>query len=330
MPLPTGKVGPYELAELVFPHLKLDDERVKVGPNVGLDASIIELEDRVLVLSSDPITGALKEPGWLSVHVNANDIATMGGKPEWYLANIFLPEKSKRSMIERIVESIENACEELDISLVGGHTEVTPGLERVLISGAMVGEAPKDRWVSSGGARTEDRIIFTKSAAIEGTFILALDKGEELQEELGKDTIERAKKFRRKLSVVEDAFMALDSGEVHAMHDPTEKGLAGGLHELADASKVGFSINSEKIPIAEETEKICEYFEIDPLRTIGSGSLIICAHPKNSGDIVKALNEKGIPAADIGEILGNEERKEMDGKKLEYPTQDELWKVFEG
>lgn len=328
MPLPTGKVSPYELVDLIFSQLELEDERVLVEPQLGLDASVIELEDRVLVLSSDPITGTLRDPGWLSVHVNANDVATMGASPEWYLMNLFLPEGSEGSKVRSLTSRAEAACEELGASLVGGHTEVTPGLGRVLISGAMVGEASKDRWVSADGAEPEDTIILTKSAGVEGTFILASDREDELVEDFGAEFVERAKRFRERLSVVEEALTAVGAGEVHAMHDPTEGGLAGGLHELADASGVGFSVSSDSISVAEETQNICDYFEIDPLRTIGSGSLLICVPSGESEEIIESLEAKKIPAAKIGEILDDEDVREMDGKELQFPEQDELWRIF--
>lgn len=328
MPLPTGKVDPHELVDLIFSGLRLDDERVLVGPDVGLDASIVELEEGVLALSSDPITGALKNPGQLSVYVNANDIATVGATPQWFLMTIFLPEGSDSSVVKEIVDEAEAACQELEISLVGGHTEVTPGLDRVLISGAMIGEAPKDGWVSAAGAEPGDRIILTKSAAVEGTFILASDREDELRGELGEELVERAKGFRDNLSVVRDALTAVKAGEVHAMHDPTEGGFIGGLCELAEASGVGFSIESESIPVAEETQNICDYFGIDPLRTIGSGSLLICVRPEDVDGVLGALEEKEVPANDIGMILEDGNAREVDGISVEFPKQDEVWKVF--
>ncbi|KXA88850.1 hypothetical protein AKJ37_02400 [candidate division MSBL1 archaeon SCGC-AAA259I09] len=329
MPLPSGKVNPYELAEIVFPYLELEDERVLVGPDVGLDASVIDCGEKVLVFSSDPITGAIKDPGWLSVHVNANDVATIGAAPRWFLINLFLPEGVDRSQIRNIMKRANDACRDLDVSIVGGHTEVTPGLDRVLISGAMAGEAPADGWVSAAQAKPGDRLLFTKSAAVEGTFILALDRGEELEREYGPDLVDRAESFREKLSVVPDALTAIETGGVHAMHDPTEGGLAGGLHELADASQVGFSIDSEKIPVAEETRKICNYFEIDPIRTIGSGSLLICVNPEKCEEVIDSLEGAGIGVSNIGSVLKNKEKRVIDGKTLEFPEQDELWKIFE-
>lgn len=330
MPLPTGKVSPYELAKLVFPQLESVDERVLVGPEVGLDASIVEVEDRVLALSSDPITGAMEDPGWLSVHVNANDIASMGACPQWFLMNIFLPGGAEGSDVREITGRAESACEELGVSLVGGHTEVTPGLGRLLISGAMVGEAPLGKWVSAAGAKPGDRILFTKSAAVEGTFILASDRREELEGEFGTDLVKRAKDYREKLSVVDEALTAIEAaGEVHAMHDPTEGGLLGGLYGLADASGVGFSISSADVPVLEETQAICSYFSIDPLRTIGSGSLLICVRQGDSKKVMGALEGEGIHVNDIGEVLRDENRREIDGEPLEFPEQDELWKIFD-
>ncbi|MBS3815732.1 MAG: hydrogenase, partial [Hadesarchaea archaeon] len=222
MPLPTGKVNPYELAKLIFPHLELDDDRVVVGPDVGLDAAVIELPEKMLVLSSDPITGNLRDPGWLSVHVNANDVATIGAEPEWFLVNFFLPEGVEEERVEELAKQVSRACEELGVSVVGGHTEVTPGLGRILISGAMIGEAPKDRWVSAAGAKPGDKIILTKGVGIEGTFILAVDREKELKKALGEDLVNRAMEFREKLSVVKDALTAIKTGGVNAMHDPTE------------------------------------------------------------------------------------------------------------
>lgn len=328
MPVPTGKVSPYKLKEILFSLLEIKDERVLVGPEVGIDASIVKLEDRILALSSDPITGALKDPGWLSVQVNANDVATTGATPQWFLMNLFLPEGTEESDIKNIFERAKAACDELGITLVGGHTEVTPGQKRVLISGAMVGEAPLDKWVSTDGAKPGDDIIFTKTAAIEGTFLLASNYEDELSDKLNPGSVEKAKNFLKKMSVVKDAATAMESGEVHAMHDPTEGGLVGGIHELADASGVGFSINSDSVKISEITREICDYFDIDPLKTIGSGSLLICCDPKDTENIVKTLKERDIPAAKIGEILERKEDRLMDGKKLEFPGQDELWRIF--
>ncbi|MFW5912774.1 MAG: AIR synthase family protein [Candidatus Hadarchaeota archaeon] len=328
VPLPTGKVSAYELAKIIFPQLEADDERVLIGPGVGIDSSVIEIEEGVLVLASDPITGALTSPGKLVVNVNANDVACMGASPEWFLLNLFLPEGSEKSDMESIMSQATSACKGLGVTIVGGHTEVTPGLDRTLLSGAMVGVARKDEWVSSAGAKPGDRILLTKSVAIEGTYIMAMDREKELSNSLDSEIVEEAKKFLDRLSVVDEALKAISVGGVNAMHDPTEGGLVGGLHELADASNVGFSIDRDRIPVAYETGKICEYLGIDPLLTIASGSLLISVDPEMADELRKALLESGIEISDIGEILRRSEKRVMNGKKLEYPKQDELWRVF--
>lgn len=325
--LPVGKLDPRKLVKLVFPHLRMHDPRVLVGPGLGLDAAVVELRDRVLVLSSDPITGALRDPGWLAVYVNANDVAAMGAQPRWFLANLFAPEGFKELELKHLVKRVARACKELGISLVGGHTEITPGLTRVVISGAMVGEAPKRRFVTSAGAKPGDRIILTKGAAIEGTAILAWDREAELSSALGRELVARAKRFMRRISVVKEALLAAGVG-VTAMHDPTEGGIAGGLHELADASGVGFEVKRGRIPVAPETRAICEYFNIDPLQTISSGSLLITARPRKAQEVLAALKRARVPAAEIGEILSSRATRRLDGQKLKFPAQDHLWRVF--
>jgi hydrogenase maturation factor len=328
MPLPTGKVDPHKLAKLVFPHIKLNDPRVLVGPKLGVDAAVVSFGEKVLVLSSDPITGALHDPGWLAVHINANDVATMGAKPSWFLADLFAPENCGEGLIQKLVKRMSAACEEIGVSLVGGHTEVTPGLDRVIISGAMIGEAEKDKFVTSAGAKPGDKIIMTKSAAIEGTAILAFDREKELENALGRDPVNRAKKFMRKISVVKDALVAINAGGVTAMHDPTEGGIVGGLFEMAEASGVGFSVSSSAIKVERETEMICDYFDMDPLRTISSGCLLIAADPKMAERVVSALSSNDIPAKEIGVITPDPKERLIDGKRLSFPKQDHLWRVF--
>lgn len=328
MDLPKGKVSPYELKDLIFERMEIEDEKVLVKPDVGIDASIIDMGDQVLAFSSDPITGSLKNPGWLSVHVNANDVASMGAQPKWFLLTIFMPENTEKKDIENVLDGADKACKQLGISLVGGHTEVTPGLDRVLISGSMAGIASEDEWVSSSGAKPGDKIILTKNPGLEATFILSMDKEEELKDRFGSEMVDNAKKYGDRLSVVEEALTAIETGKVHAMHDPTEGGLVGGLFELADASEVGFSLRSENIEILEETKKFCNYFDLDPLRIISSGSLLIVASPENSEEIVDSIREKGVKSFEIGEILRNEDKREIDGESADFPERDELWKIF--
>ncbi len=325
-----GKVPPEKLKEIVFNNLGAEGERIIIRSGLGVDAAAIEFGDVVLVASTDPITGAGKNIGFYAVHVNANDVATFGARPKWFLATVLLPEDADERLLEEIMEGIHHNCRELEVAVIGGHTEVTPGLKRPIVVGTMLGEVRRERLVTSNGARPGDVIILTKGAGIEGTAIIASEKECELREAFGEDFVERAKAFLNRISVVKDALIAGEIG-VHAMHDPTEGGIANGLHEMAEAAGLGFRVYYDKIPIAEETRKICEFYDLNPLALISSGALMIAAAQEKAALIVEALKENDINAAVIGEFLNSRDRRLIirDGEErtLEQPPTDELWKV---
>src|SRR5215510_6965051 len=171
--LPVGKLRA-ELLERLFSKHVAGSERVIVGPRVGEDAAVIDMGDRYLVATADPITFAADEAGWYALHVNANDLAVRGARPLWFLATVLLPEgRTSEAHVEALFEELGAACAELDIALVGGHTEVTAGLPRVIVSGTMLGEVAKDRLVTTGGARAGDVLLLTKGVPLEGAAILA-------------------------------------------------------------------------------------------------------------------------------------------------------------
>ena len=327
-----GKVPPEDLLQSVFPYLGVQDSQVLVGPRFGEDAAVLNFGKKVLVVSSDPITGAIKNLGWLAVHINANDIATMGAKPRWFLAIIFLPEKPPPKLLEKLMKQIDMASKELKISVIGGHSEVSPGFSRPIIAGSMIGETTKQKFVTSSGARPKDLVILTKGVAIEGTSILATDFENQLRSKFSIAFVRKAQGFIKMLSVVPEALTAVNVSGVTAMHDPTEGGIVGGLYELAQASNVGLLIDYNKIPILPETAAICNFFNIDPLQTISSGSLIITSKPNKAKKIIKALTRKKIRAEIIGKVVKKEEGIKILYKKkvkiLSYPKQDHLWKVF--
>ncbi|HIP89579.1 MAG TPA: hydrogenase [Thermococcus paralvinellae] len=328
--LPTGKVPSEKLREIVFKHLGAKGERVLIGSGVGIDAAAVEFGDEVLVASTDPITGAEKHIGFYAVNVNANDVATFGARPKWFLVSVLLPENANEILLEDIMADIDKSAKELGVAVIGGHTEVTPGLTRPIVVGTMLGEVKKEKLVHAGNAKPNDVIILTKGAGIEGTAIIAGEREKELVRVFGKEFVERAKAFLWKISVVKEALIANEIG-VNAMHDPTEGGVANGLHEMADASGLGFKVYYEKIPMAEETRKICEYFNLDPLALISSGALLISTPRENAEKILTALEKEKITASIIGEFLEDKEKRIIvkDGKEeeLKRPLSDELWKV---
>lgn len=330
MKIAAGKIPVNILKEVVFKNLGVKKEEVALGPSVGFDGAVIDFDDKSIVVSTDPITGAIDNIGWLAVHINANDIATFGVKPEFFLSCILLSENSSRETLETISIQMDKAAKELGMAIIGGHCEVTPNLPNPIVAGCAIGTTKKGNYVTAEGAKKGDKIILTKSVGIEGTAILASDKENELKKKLDMKTLLSAKNFYGKISVVKEAVLSFNSGAVHAMHDPTEGGLAGGIHEMADASKLGFEIYKEKIPIAFETAEICNFFQIDPLQLTASGSLLI-AVDKNSADVVvRLLNRNQIDANVIGEFCSPQTKrtivtKEGKWENLARPISDHLW-----
>ena len=332
--LAVGKLSPELLGKLVFNRLGTPSSRVLLGPHIGEDASVIDFGQKALVVHSDPITGAVENVGWLAVNVCANDIATRGVRPLWILIVMLLPQNIKTVQLERITNQIDEAAKELGITVVGGHSEVSLGIDRPILVATTLGEAENAKFVSTSGAKSGDQIIVTKGAAIEGTAILSTEFGEFLQAKIGGSVVQRAQGFIKMISVVKDALAAVAVGGVHAMHDATEGGIAGGLQEIAWASKVGIQAYEEKIPIYEETRKICQVLNMDPLKTISSGTLIISAHSEKAEKILIALEKEGVKAAIIGQVVEAEKGSFLhrtDGSELDLsePVTEELWKALE-
>ena len=308
-PIPAGKL-PIDLLTQLLDKVEICDPRVALGPKVGEDAALIDIGDKFLVAKTDPITFATDLIGWYLVQVNANDIAAMGGKPLWLMSTLLLPENFNPQEIKDIFDQIIQACSQLGITLIGGHTEITYGLERPIAIGAMLGEVEKPMAVFTAGARPGDSIVLTKSIAIEGTALLAREMQESLEgKNVRKCSIEKAKSllFSPGISIIKESSIACKSVNVHSMHDPTEGGLASGLLEIAHAAKVGLMIHSDSIPILPECEEFCEKLGIDPMGLIASGSLIITVDPADTERLINALVEEGIPAQEIGKITNIEE-----------------------
>ncbi len=331
---PVGKLPP-EILRRLLASVPARDERVLVGPQLGEDAAVIDFGDRVLIAKTDPITFTAERIGWYAVHINANDVATMGARPRWFLAALLLPEEhTDAQLVESIFHDITVTCESLDITLCGGHTEITYGLDRPIVVGHMLGEVEKEKLVLASGLQVGDDIILTKGVAIEGTAIIARERSEMLKKHLDEPRIERAKAYLTDpgISVVREALLANEVADVHAMHDPTEGGLIAGLWELAVAAGVGLSIEAERIPVLAETRAVCDALHIDPLRLIASGALLIAVPPDASERVLTTLEEHGIAATIIGRV-----RPASDGItlhhqgrwiELHYPSQDEIAKVL--
>ncbi len=305
--LPVGKLPPTLLKKLLG-QISTPTPRLVLGPGIGLDCAVVEGSDALLVLKSDPITFAVDAIGWYAVQINANDIATTGATPRWMLATLLLPEgKASAELVERIAEDLERACHSIGVTIVGGHTEITSGIDRPILVGAMIGEVARERLVTPRGAQPGDRLLLTKGAPIEATAILAREFGERLLASgmVDERELERARGFLYDpgISVLRDAQIAIRAGEVHAMHDPTEGGLLTALWELAEASQRSLWVDLSSAPAPPLALRICQALGVDPLAAIASGALLLAVAPADAQAVLNALLASGIDCAEIGAVL---------------------------
>ena len=332
--LPAGKLKPETLAKLLR-HTSQAPE-VVVGAAVGEDAAVIQHGNQYLVVTTDPITFASERCGWHSVFVNANDVAACGGTPLYYSAAIVLPEgKTSLTEVEALFTEIENACREIGVLWVGGHTEVSSAVNTVLVVGQMIGEVTAENLCRSSDAQVGDFIVLVKAAAIEATAIIAIEKAAEVSALHGKAILQKSQNFLLKpgISVVQEAALAKNF-PVNAMHDPTEGGVATGVREICMASNCGALVKAEAIPILPETAALCQQFGLDPLGAISSGALLLTLPGELAVALVDEYAKKGIQAVVIGEIAPRGEGLQIqksDGKVVPLPefVTDEISKLYE-
>ena len=305
----VGKFPP-QVLEAMLAKNSVADPRVLLGPAVGEDAAVVDMGERLLVAASDPVTFATDRAGWYSVHVNANDVACAGAHPRWFLATLLVPERFSEGDAQVLFDQILQACAAVGASLVGGHSEVTYGIDRPIILGTMLGEVERDRLVRTGGAQEGDSIVLTKGVAIEGTALLARERAQDLlQAGVSNEVIARAAGLLTTpgISVLPDAQVACASARVHSMHDVTEGGLVGALREVAQASGLGLSVEQQRIPILPECRAVCQALELDPLGLLGSGALLITLAANEASLLLSALHGQNIHGWEIGRMLAQDE-----------------------
>lgn len=300
--LKAGKL-PNEILSRLIGTSGPPDPSVIVGPGIGCDAAAVTIGESILVIKSDPITFATEDAPRYLVNVNANDLACLGASPRWLSVTSLLPEgKTTPALVERQFRELREACKEIGVTLVGGHTEITLGLTRPILVGQMLGVASEAGLIKPGGMRPGDRILLTKGIALEGTALLARELAAPLVDALGAEFVERSQRLLAEpgISVVRDAQVVLEAGGVTALHDPTEGGLATGVRELAMAAQCGVQLNRAAIPVLPETEAIAAHLGLDPFGMLASGSLLVAVAPRAKDGVIDACARAGIPIAEIG------------------------------
>jgi hydrogenase expression/formation protein HypE len=334
--LPVGKLPAAHL-EVLLAGLAAPDDRLLVGPRPGEDAAVIALDaDRALVAATDPVTFATDRIGAYAVHVNANDVAVLGARPRWFFAVVLLPEAAATAELAlAIAREIRRTCDALGATVAGGHTEITAGLDRPIVVGQMLGEVATAKLVRKTRLSPGDLVLVTHGAAIEGTAILARERRDHLSAHLTEAELAAAARLLDEpgISVVRAALTAVEAADVHAMHDPTEGGLAAGLVELAQAGGCGLRVFGARVPVLPETRAVCRVLGLDPWRLIASGALLVAAAPGDVDTILAALREASIPATVVAEV-----RPAADGLSVEWdgrtepllaPARDEIARLFD-
>ncbi len=324
----VGKIPPETLIRTVYSHTGRRNRKLLFGPGVGRDTAAVKY-DPILILTTDPVTGTSSRIGEHSVYINANDIATAGAKPIWYLCTILLPPGSNEKTLSEIMKGIDRASSKLGITLVSGHTEATRGLDRPMIAGFMIGER-RGRLLRAEDARVGDMILLTKTAGIEGTAILASDYAHQLKH-VSYAVLQKARKFSQEISVVKEAMIMSKIPGVRVLHDPTEGGVLNACWELGEASRLGVEVWADRIPVAKETSIISSKLRLDPLKLMSSGCLLAVVAPKSVNGTVHSLRKVRVTVSVIGMMTPTEDgrRYTLNGQRtnLVPVLRDELYKL---
>ena len=327
--LAPGKVPNEILERVVFGRLGRRRPETLLRPGIGLDCAVLGLGQDTIALTSDPITAAGANAGWLAVHIACNDLAACSSEPVGILTTILLPVGSTENRLATICQDLHRAAESLDIEILGGHSEITLGIEQPIIVTTAIGRLGRHKVMGAGGCKPGDALLMTKAAGLEGTAILATDLANRLATFIGTDMLKKAQSFVNEISVVDEGLAAARSG-ASGLHDATEGGIVGAAWEMAEASGLGLTLHSEHVPIRAETQAICSILGLDPLRLITSGTMLIATPvPERT---TGALAKRGIAISEIGSFHSGKARTLVTPEgsmRLEPPARDEIWRVLE-
>jgi hydrogenase expression/formation protein HypE len=337
----VGKISPEIFNELIFPRLGSKDEGIMVGPQHGVDVAIVEIGNKAVSFTCDPIfivpEYGWEKAAWFALHIIASDSVTSGLKPKYLSIDLNLPVEMTKEQLAIVWDVIHSECKKLGIAIVTGHTARYENCHYPMVGGAtMVGIGEKDEYVTPSLARVGDKVIITKGPAIEASGIFASMFPQLMENEFGTEFNRKAQQLFFKMSVVEDALTAISIGVrdngVSSMHDATECGIWGALYEVAQAAHLGIRVEKEKILIEDCVGEICKYFGIDPYASISEGTLIITCREHKAKQVVQLLNTKGIKSSIVGELTEPEQGMIIMSKgkegRLEHPRVDPFWGSF--
>lgn len=338
-----GKVSGDLFRRAIFPNLGAERPEVLVGPRHGADTGIVALPGgQVMAFTTDPFF-VMPEIGWeraawFAVQILASDAATSGLPPSYMTVDLNLPPAMTDAELARLWEATAQACADLGIAVVAGHTGRYDNCAYPMLGGATaIALGPADAYVTPSMARPGDSVIVTKGPAIEATAFFGVSVPDLLARRVGPDVARAAEDLFWSLSVVEDAMTAVEVGVrergVTAMHDATERGVLGGLVEIAEAAGTGMTVHLDALPVPPVVRAVCDLFQMDPFTASSEGTLILTCRPETARDVIARLNDRGIPAYHLGEITPSSEgMRVVEGgaeRPLTAPVSDPFWPAYQ-
>lgn len=338
--LPLGKISPEIFKEMIYPRLGTGSNDILVGPQNGVDVGIIQVGDKVISTTTDPVfivpNYGWERAAWFAIHILVSDSVTSGLPPKYLTIDLNLPTSINREALDIIWGTIDRECREMGISIISGHTARYEGTDFPMVGGAtVIGVGDPEQYITPAMAQPGDRVLITKGAGIEATGLFAASFPDRLIRDFSAEFQRSAENYFYKMSVVKEAILAVQIGVrdkgVTSLHDATECGVLGGLFEVATASGNGIRVDKNDIPVPEEVELICKQYGMDPYISISEGTLIITVRPNKSSQLKNLLIENGILVADIGEIISDKKFVLIteDGEEnLKHPRIDPFWGAF--
>lgn len=326
-----GKVDREFFEEHIYPNLGAERGDVRLAPQHGVDFGVIDVGDRVVALATDPVfvmpSLGFDRAAWFAFHILMSDVAVSGLEPTHLSIDLNLPPEITDEQFATVWGTMHAEAEELGVSVVTGHTGRYAGCNYPMVGGGTaLAVGDPDDLVRPDGARAGDEVIVTKGPAIEATGLLAIQFEEIL--DLDSGTMDAAKERFYDMSPVKDALIAPAAGPVTAMHDATEGGIYGGLHEIARAGGVRIDVARDAVPVMDGVEETCAAFDIDPWVSISEGTLLLTVEAGTGERVIEALDSEGIPAAVVGEASAGE-GVYFDDEAVERPERDPFWAAFE-
>ncbi len=325
----NGKLPPVLLRKMLDKYTGYKREDVLLSGTVGEDCTFIDFGKEILVTSADPVTAAEKGIGKIAFNINMNDIATSGAEGIGLMLTILLPEGTPYSKLEEIMSEIHTEALKHRMQILGGHTEITDSVNRIVVSVCAMGRVKKGREILSTGLNPGDYLYVSKYLGIEGTLIILSDYSDRIRGISEKRKDELIEILENSLSVSEEG-VAGEEVRVSSMHDVTEGGILGAVYEVTHGSSLGCEIIYENLPFMEETLTLSDELYLDPLRLISSGSMLISVSPERAGHLEKKFREKNIKLSLIGKCTDGKPWLIKNGEKTEIlpPGKDEIYRLL--